>query len=110
MAKLPGINFVQARHIGSRFSAGNPVGLVLHRTVGGYAGIFESFRSGNKVKSAHFLIGKNEGEVAQMADTDTIAYHVGNANSFYLGIEFESCDNRPGYEGKFDPLNNADPL
>jgi hypothetical protein len=109
MAKMFGITYVQAKNASHKFSAGNPIGLVLHRTEASYAHCLKSFQ--HKGDNPHFLIGKNSGEVAQMVDTDIIAHHAkDDANQYYLGIEFESIAARKGYEHKQDPLVNADPL
>jgi len=115
MAKMPSVTFVQANTAVRRFSS-RPIGLVLHRTEGHYANFLAKVGSPNPAMnpekhSAHFIIGKNPGEVTQMVDTDFIANHAkDDANVIYLGIEFESIpDTRPKrLQHGQDPATNAD--
>src|SRR5690242_2488459 len=101
MAIMPEIPYMRAAATGQPFGAGKPIGVVLHRTEGGYAHVLKSFLTGHK--AAHFLIGKAESQIVQLVDTDRRAAHVGRgANDLYIGIEFESIPARPGYRGQ-DP-------
>jgi len=111
MARLCSIPQEQARYHGGLFHAPYPIGIVLHRTEASYKRVHKGFVEGGKRHvSAHFLIGKHEGEVVQVVDTNQKAYHVGSgANSYFVGIEFESIAARKGIHGT-DPLVNADPL
>jgi hypothetical protein len=111
MARMSQIPFAQARSTHGRFAAGCPVGLVLHRTEGHYDNILHAWTVGPNPDqtSAHFLVGKNEYQVVQLVDTNTVANHVRNdANPFYLGIEFESIGTAVRH--RQDPATNRDPL
>lgn len=110
MAIMPGIPYRRSAATGATFAKGNPVGLVLHRTEAGYDHCLRSFVAGGKGKAAHFLVGKKEGQVAQLVDTGNQAGHVGpGANALYLGIEFESIAARSGVKGQ-DPNVISDEL
>jgi N-acetylmuramoyl-L-alanine amidase-like protein len=106
MARMSGIDFKQALNIRGAFGRGNPIGLVLHRTEASYTHLLNAWTIGpnNRGTSAHFLVGKEDGQVTQLVDTSTIANHAGRgANDIFLGVEFESIPARPGIRGQ-DPL------
>lgn len=87
-------------------------GFVLHGTLGNYAGAVEWLLTGNRPNpsSAHYVIGKNEGEVTQLVQNADVAWHCGtvrnplpraqvvlrkdttgkyiNPNQYLIGIEF----------------------
>ncbi|HLY20341.1 MAG TPA: peptidoglycan recognition family protein [Bryobacteraceae bacterium] len=112
MPRLSSVPYLPAQCTGGPFGRGLPIGLVLHRTEGNYAHILQTMTQGPnpKQKSVHFMVGKRDGEVIQMVDTNMVAYHVGpGANQIYLGIEFESIKAQDGIHGQ-DPLTNQDPL
>jgi hypothetical protein len=109
---MSSVPFRQANSWGSAFSTGNPIGLVLHRTEGHYRNILNTWTTGPNPggASAHFLVGKDEGDVVQLVDTSFIAKHVrDDANPFYLGIEFESIPANPHVRGQ-DPAVIRDGL
>lgn len=111
MAKMPGVPFVQALNTSGAFRGGRPIGLVLHRTEDRYDHVLRSWSVGPNPKqsSAHFLVGKQPGQVVQLVDTATVANHSRNdANVLYLGIEFESILSTRN-RGQ-DPATNLDPL
>jgi hypothetical protein len=88
------------------------VGFVLHGTLGNYAGAVDWLLTGNRPNpsSAHYIIGKNEGEVIQLVQNADVAWHCGtvrnplpraqavlkkdivgnyiNPNQYLIGIEF----------------------
>jgi len=108
MPVYPGVLYQPSRAAAQPFSLGNPIGLVLHRTEGHWAHVLQSFSKGPK--SAHFLVGKQDGQVVQLVDTAFKAQHAGpGANDLYLGIEFESIPARTGYPGQ-DPRVIRDEL
>jgi hypothetical protein len=109
---MPGITQLQARHQGALFDPPNPIGIVCHRTEGGFNRVLHGFVHGNRRHvSAHFLIGKLSGYAVQLLDTSIRSNHVGpGANELFIGIEFESIEARRGWEHRQDPLVNADPL
>ena len=112
MARMPDMTFTQANRVGGPFAAGMPIGLVLHRTESPYNQVLRTMTQGPnpRGKSAHFLVGKQDSQVVQLVDTNTVAHHVGpGANQLYLGIEFESITARLGIHGQ-DPLTNLDNL
>jgi N-acetyl-anhydromuramyl-L-alanine amidase AmpD len=106
MPIMPSVNYQKSAVQAKKF---HPVGLVLHRTaVMGYQRLVSSFKAGPK--SPHFMIGKRDGEVVQLIDTDYRGAHAGpGANALYLGIEFESITSNPKIKG-LDPAINADEL
>ncbi len=111
MAKMPGVPFVPALNTSGQFAGGRPIGLVLHRTEGRYDHILRAWTVGPNPdrSSAHFLVGKQQGQVVQLVDTTTVANHSkGDANILYLGIEFESIPTSRVH-GQ-DPATNRDPL
>lgn len=60
---------------------------ILHNTYGQYPGDVSTVSQNG---SAHFVIGKNEGEWVQLADTDSITWNVGNwdLNQHSVALEF----------------------
>lgn len=89
----------------------NKIGWVLHGTLGSYKGAVEWLLNGNRTpkSSAHFVIGRKEGEVTQLVKISDIAWHAGgisnpserakkvlpkgktgylNPNTYFVGIEF----------------------
>ena len=87
----------------------NPIGVVLHKTESsGFQHTLGTFLNGPL--SPHFLIGKKDGEVVQLIDTQFQGKHVELANSLYVGIEFCSVPSRKGYEHKQDPTTIRDEL
>jgi len=106
---MPGIDYQPAHNPGGRFAHGNPIGVVLHKTEGGYDHVLQGFLNGRR--NPHFLIGKEELQAVQLVDTDVRANHVGpGANALYIGIEFESIAARRGFEHRQDPNTIADEL
>lgn len=66
----------------------HPIAVVLHRTYGGYAGS-KGVAFGSAGIGFHFLIGKQPGQVVQLADTAQKCWHAAGGNSWSVGIEFE---------------------
>lgn len=91
------------------------IGFVLHGTLGAYKGAVEWLmtpkekRKDKSQSSAHYVIGRNEGEVTQLVKESDIAWHAGNIsnptaraqkvlpkkngkylnpNDYFIGIEF----------------------
>jgi hypothetical protein len=123
MALVPGIRFVQARYTRGPFAPGRPIGVILHRTGrANFEGLVESWRVGPtydsgpkkgqaKRTSIHFVIGKEDGQVAQLVNTSEAAYHAGLANEYYVGIEFVSIAAPAGTpKPQEDKVINADSL
>lgn len=90
------------------------LGFLLHGTLGKYAGAVEWLTTGNRENpsSAHYVIGKLEGQVTQLVKEEDVAWHGGtvrnplphtapllkrdiittkyiNPNQYLIGIEFE---------------------
>ncbi len=55
------------------------VAIVLHFTLGGYTGAVEWLSNANRPNrsSAHFVIGRKEGEIVQLVKVTDIAWHAG---------------------------------
>lgn len=70
------------------------LGVVIHSTRGGvddsgdYARTIGWFSSAQSGVSAHRVIGRLPGEHCQMVADDNIAYHAGEHNAEWVGIEF----------------------
>lgn len=75
-------------------------GIVIHTTVGSYAGTLKWFQNNPSTVSAHYVIKEDGSEVTQMVPDDYVAYHAGtvskpttkvfiggNPNEYTLGIE-----------------------
>lgn len=69
-----------------------PIATVLHRTIGYWGGDYTVIKRGGL---AHFLIGLNEGQWVQFADTDNYQWHAGGANDWSVGIEFSGMQGDP---------------
>jgi N-acetyl-anhydromuramyl-L-alanine amidase AmpD len=70
------------------------VGVILHSTRGGtadaateYAATIRWFMASNSLCSAHRVIGAEPGMHAQLVDGNLIAWHAGQDNQTWLGIE-----------------------
>lgn len=71
-------------------------GVVIHTASGYYEGTIDwqmkdlakMRAAGESPTSSHFVIGKNEGEVAQMLDTDSQSWAQRSGNKDWLSIEF----------------------
>ncbi len=105
------------------------VAIVLHFTLGGYTGAVEWLSNGNRPNrsSAHFVVGRKEGEIVQLVKVTDIAWHAGiisnpndrakrimrknldgswvNPNQYTIGIELAA-----GYDvdqdGTVEPTEN----
>lgn len=91
------------------------IGFILHGTLGSYTGSVSWLLNGDRPNptSAHYVIGRNEGEVTQLVKNEDIAWHAGvisnpnqraqavlpkksillgggfdNPNKYFIGIEF----------------------
>ena len=63
--------------------------VVVHTMQGYYAGSISWFQNPSANVSAHYCMRSSDGEVTQMVRNDDRAWHVGNSNSYALGIEHE---------------------
>jgi len=63
--------------------------VVVHTMQGYYAGSMSWFQNPMANVSAHYVMRSEDGEVTQMVREDDRAWHVGNSNSYALGIEHE---------------------
>lgn len=59
------------------------IGCVLHFTLGNYKGATEWLCNPNRPNrtSAHYIIGRNEGEIIQLVQDKDIAWHAGNISN-----------------------------
>jgi N-acetyl-anhydromuramyl-L-alanine amidase AmpD len=100
---------IPERHVTPNFIDGRegetPVLIVLHTTVGTWAGTIDWFGRAESAVSAHYLVGL-DGRVAQFVGEDSAAKHAGklveptsrlvakrrgNPNLYSIGIEFEDA-------------------
>ena len=80
----------------SRSSAVSAV--TIHTAQGSYAGTISWFKNSAANVSAHYVIRSSDGQVTQMVRHAHTAWHVGNHNSYTLGIEHEGyVDNSAWY-------------
>jgi hypothetical protein len=63
--------------------------VVVHTMQGYYAGSISWFQNPVADVSAHYCMRSEDGEVTQMVRDQDRAWHVGNSNSYALGIEHE---------------------
>lgn len=97
-------------------STGKKIGFIFHGTIGSYQGAIDWLcktseqRGGLPASSAHYIIGRNEGEIIQLVRNTDVAWHAGvvsnpnekaravlpkkldgtwdNPNKHFIGIEF----------------------
>ena len=62
--------------------------IVVHTVQGSYNGCISWFQNPKSKVSAHFVLGKS-GQVTQMVKEKDIAWHVGSANGYTVGLEHE---------------------
>lgn len=76
----------------SNFTAGGITEVqyvVVHTMQGSYEGSINWFLNPSSDVSAHFCMRAEDGEITQMVNLDDRAWHVGNSNSYAIGIEHE---------------------
>jgi len=119
------MNFRQTPNY-EKFEGTQKIGFVLHGTLGAYNGAVEWLCNNNRspLSSAHYVIGRNEGEVTQLVKNEDVAWHAGiisnpadnakkvlpknllggfkNPNYYFVGIEFAW-----GYDVNGDGVVNA---
>lgn len=76
----------------SNFTSGGLISydyVVVHTMQGYYGGSISWFQNPDANVSAHYVMRSDDGEVTQMVRHADRAWHVGNSNSYALGIEHE---------------------
>lgn len=76
----------------SNFTAGGITEVqyvVVHTMQGSYEGSINWFLNPSSDVSAHFCMRAEDGEITQMVNLGDRAWHVGNSNSYAIGIEHE---------------------
>lgn len=78
-------------------------GLVLHIAEGFYEGTISWQRNRANDVSSHFVIGREQGEIAQLVDTDVTAWTQRDGNGHWISAEFAGFTlghrlHRPGWE------------
>lgn len=63
--------------------------VVVHTMQGSYEGSINWFLNPDSDVSAHFCVRSEDGDITQMVHLDDRAWHVGNSNSWAIGIEHE---------------------
>ena len=71
--------------------------VTVHTTQGSYAGAISWFQNSTANVSAHYVIRSSDGQVTQMVRNSHTAWHVGNQNSYTLGIEHEGWVNNSSW-------------
>jgi N-acetyl-anhydromuramyl-L-alanine amidase AmpD len=67
--------------------------VVIHTIEGSLQSGINTFRSGDRKVSAHYIVGRSGTIVQCVKDSDT-AWHAGQANGYSVGIEHEGFSNR----------------
>jgi len=62
-------------------SGNKKIGVVLHGTLGAYNGAVSWLCNPAAQVSAHYVIGRNEGEVIQLVKNEDVAWHAGNISN-----------------------------
>lgn len=70
----------------------DPIAIVLHRTYGQWPGDYSVIKNNGLCQ---FLIGKDEGQWVQFADTNQVTYHCNGANFKAVGIELTGVNEDP---------------
>lgn len=78
-----------------------PLGFVVHHTVGSLDSAESRFNDPSSGASAHFGIGK-DGSIRQWVDTGRVAWHACQANGRWFGVEHETSA-----VDVWEPLNGA---
>src|SRR5690606_16860828 len=71
--------------------------VVVHTIQGSYAGCQSWFQNPAANVSAHFVARSSDGEITQMVWLSDRAWHVGNSNSYAIGIEHEGWVDEPAW-------------
>ncbi len=71
--------------------------VTIHTAQGSYAGTISWFKNASANVSAHYVIRSSDGQVTQMVRNAHTGWHVGNHNSYTLGIEHEGYVNNASW-------------
>ncbi len=71
--------------------------VTIHTMQGTYAGSISWFQNTGSQVSAHYLLRSSDGQVTQMVRNSDRAWHVGNANSWTIGLEHEGYVNNAAW-------------
>ncbi|WP_254808289.1 N-acetylmuramoyl-L-alanine amidase [Natronosalvus amylolyticus] len=71
--------------------------IVIHYTVGSYAGAINWFRNSSANVSAHYVIRNSDGHTTKMVDESDVAWHASGFNSNSIGIEHEWVEGQNGF-------------
>lgn len=71
--------------------------VTIHTMQGSYAGSISWFQNSGSQVSAHYLLRSSDGQVTQMVRNSNRAWHVGNANSWTIGLEHEGYVNNAAW-------------
>jgi MYXO-CTERM domain-containing protein len=98
---MPPVSFAEAEYpLAAQFVEADPSNftaggitevqyVVVHTMQGYYEGSINWFLNPSADVSAHFCMRSEDGEITQMVGLDDRAWHVGNSNSYAIGIEHE---------------------
>lgn len=90
--RVTGVPFDPARKTNGSL---NPYAGVLHRTYGAWQGDYSVGKNAPGGTSFHFLVGKEDGQWVQFADTNAKCGHAPGANSSSIAIEFTGRNEQP---------------
>ncbi len=71
--------------------------VTIHDMEGSYAGTINWFANCASGVSAHYCVRSSDGQITQMVYESDKAWHVGNDNSYTIGIEHEGYYNQTGW-------------
>ncbi|MCC7302415.1 MAG: N-acetylmuramoyl-L-alanine amidase [Bacteroidia bacterium] len=71
--------------------------VTIHTVQGSYAGCISWFQNCAASVSAHYVVRSSDGQITQMVLESNTAWHVGNQNSYTVGIEHEGYVTQPSW-------------
>ncbi len=71
--------------------------VTIHFVQGSYAGCISWFQNCAASVSAHYVVRSSDGQITQMVLESNTGWHVGNQNSYTVGIEHEGYVSQPSW-------------
>ncbi|MEW6468440.1 MAG: CUB domain-containing protein [Bacteroidota bacterium] len=71
--------------------------VTIHTVQGSYAGCISWFQNCQAGVSAHYVVRSSDGQITQMVLESNTGWHVGNQNSYTVGIEHEGYVSQTGW-------------
>lgn len=77
--------------------------IIIHTVVGSLQSAVNTFQSGSRGVSAHYIVG-TDGQVVQTVKEEDTAYHAGNYKMNLMSVGIEHADNAAPYDARPDIL------